>query len=295
MRDTDKPILSVVVPVGKLFGDTSALENWIPYSLKTQVILVLDQTDEKTLDSISQSKTFKNCKNVEIYLVSFGNPGETRNFGFGKTKGDWVTFSDSDDLPNIEVILTSIVANNHESAKVLIGNYEVYQRDTGIIKKVESDDLAALLKSLPSGLGLWRFVFRKKFLDDKRVRFPGLSMAEDQVYFLRLNIQQNEIKYEKKTFYRYFQGSPFQLTKDKARIQDLQKSIPETLAAIKKDSSTEIFDFFSAQLFSLILNGSKKHFVGNLKFSVKALIQVFHVYGIKKVALVMSYPIRRCL
>jgi hypothetical protein len=292
---TNKPTLSVVVPVGKLFGDISALENWIPKCEKAQVILVLDWTDAKTLSSISNSNVLKNCKGIEVYEVEFGNPGETRNFGLTKTKGEWVTFSDADDLPNIEVIVRSIEDNKDETIDVLIGDYEIYRRDSEQITKVENKDLPGLLKSLPLGLGLWRFAFRKNFLESKKAEYPAISMAEDQIYFLRLDIQKSEVKYEKKVFYRYFLENPFQLTNDKVRIQDLQKSIPVTIETLEKNVSTERFDFLSAQMFSLLLNGSTRCLLKNVYFLIKSLKSIFNKFGLKKVALVFSYPIRRYL
>jgi hypothetical protein len=292
---TDQLNLSVVVPVGKLHGDISALETWIPNSGNSQVILVLDQTDSKTLSAIKNSTVLSTQSNLELHHVDFGNPGETRNFGYEKCLGEWVFFSDSDDEPAIRNILTSVENVNDEAIGVIVGNYEVYRSEQNSIDKIESQNLTVLLNSLPGGLGLWRFIFRKHYLDGKKIEFPPLSMAEDQVFFLKLNAEQSEIKFEDKIFYRYFIGRPFQLTKDKLKIQELKKSIQMTVKILEKDSKTNRFDFLSAQYFSLVLNCSTKHLIGNLLFLLKISQTIINRLGYKKMFLLISYPVRRIL
>lgn len=291
----NQPELSVVVPVGKLHGDIAALETWIPNCANAQVLLVLDQTDSKTLGAIKNSSALINQANVEMHHVDFGNPGETRNFGYEKCLGKWIFFSDSDDEPAILNILSSIENVDDKAVKVIVGNYEVYKRDENRINRIESQGLTVLVNSLPGGLGLWRFIFRKDYLDGKKVKFPCLSMAEDQIFFLKLNIEQSQIKFEDRIFYRYFTGSPFQLTKDKTKVQELRKSIQMTIKILEKDSKINRFDFLSAQFFSLILNGSRKHLMGNLFFLLRMSWIVINKLGYKKMLLLISYPIRRIL
>jgi glycosyltransferase involved in cell wall biosynthesis len=230
-----------------------------------------------------------------LHYVDFGNPGETRNFGYEKCLGEWIFFSDSDDEPAILTILSSVENVHDESIKVIVGNYEAYRSEQNCIDKIESQNLSVLLDSLPSGLGLWRFIFRKHYLDGKKIKFPALSMAEDQVFFLSLKVEQSEIKFEDKIFYRYFISRPFQLTRNKLKIQELKKSIQMTVKILEKDSKTNRFDFLSAQYFSLVLNCSKKYLVGNLLFLLKTSRTIIKRLGYKKMLLLISYPVRRIL
>ena len=120
-------------------------------------------------------------------------------------------------------------------------------------------------------------------------------MAEDQIFFLRLNVKRSEIKFENKIFYRYFIGNPVQLTKNKFKIQELKKSIETSINILDQDVKMNRFDFLSAQYFSLILNGSKKYLIGNLLFLFRISRAIIVKFGYRKMLLLILYPVRRIL
>lgn len=285
--------LSVVVPVGKLYGDISSLESWIPNYPSVQVILILDQIDSKTKAAIDDSVLLQSAPLVEKYLVDYGNPGQTRNFGFEKTTRPWVLFSDSDDIPNISNILEAIESYNQIDTNIIVGNYEIFDVNKNHTKRIERGSLDRVLNDLPRGLGLWRFIFRRDYLKFKDVSFPNLSMAEDQVFFLRLNAIQTEIKYANQIFYRYFTGNEFQLTKSPSRIQDLQSAINLTLKILKNSSSKVNFDFLAAQIFSLAINGAKKYLKTNALFLLGVSAAIVSEFGFRKLLRIYTYPLRR--
>ena len=285
--------LSVVVPVGKLYGDISSLESWIPSCPSVQVVLILDQIDPKTKAAIDDSILLHNSPLVEKYYVDYGNPGQTRNFGFEKTTRPWVLFSDSDDIPNISNILDAIKSHDEIKTNIIIGDYEVFDVKKNRTKKIEGRSLDQILTDLPRGLGLWRFVFRKEYLEIKVARFPHLSMAEDQVFFLSLNAISTEIKFVDQVFYRYFTGNKFQLTFGSSRIQDLQIAIKLSLNILNKSSPKTDFDFLAAQIFSLILNGANKYLFSNVLFLLELSASIVTKFGYRKLLRIYTYPFRR--
>jgi glycosyltransferase involved in cell wall biosynthesis len=285
--------LSVVVPVGKLYGDISSLESWIPSHPSVQIVLILDQIDSKTKAAIDGSTLLQNAPLVELYSVDFGNPGQTRNFGFEKTTSPWVLFSDSDDVPNISNILQAIKSHDDINTDIIVGNYEVFDINKNRTKRIEGRSLNQVLNHLPRGLGLWRFIFRRDYLKFKAAVFPHLSMAEDQIFFLSLNASPTEIKFVNQIFYRYFTGNQFQLTNSSSRIQDLQSAIKLSLTILNRSSSKVDFDFLAAQIFSLMLNSSKKYLMSNSLFLLRMPALVVTKFGFRGFLRICTYPFRR--
>ena len=285
--------LSVVVPVGKLYGDISSLESWIPSYPSVQIVLILDQIDPKTKAAIDESTLLQNVPLVEKYSVDFGNPGQTRNFGFEKTTSPWVLFSDSDDIPNISNILHAIRSHDDMNTDIIVGNYEVFDVNKNRTARIEKGSLNQVLNDLPRGLGLWRFIFRRDYLEFKVAKFPHLSMAEDQVFFLSLNARPAEIKFVNQIFYRYFTGNQFQLTNSSSRIQDLQSAIKLSFKILSKSSSKVDFDFLAAQMFSLMLNGAKKYLISNVIFLLRMSALIVTKFGFSRLLSICTYPFRR--
>lgn len=285
--------LSVVVPVGKLHGDISSLESWIPNFPSVQVVLILDQIDFKTKAAIDDSLLLQNAPLLEKYSVDYGNPGQTRNFGFEKTTRPWILFSDSDDIPNISNILDAIKTYDDLNTNIIVGNYEVFDVNKNRTKRIEGTSLDQVLIGLPRGLGLWRFIFRSDYLKFRVAKFPHLSMAEDQVFFLSLNAIPTEIKFVNQIFYRYFIGNQFQLTNSSSRIQDLQTTIKLSLNILSKSSSKGDFDFLAAQIFSLTLNGAKKYLMSNSIFLLGVSTLIIAKFGFRRFLRIYTYPFRR--
>jgi len=102
-------MLSVVVPVGQLDGEITALQTWISIANNVQIIMVLDHSDDKTRDAIHLTSAITSHPGIQIFQVDFRNPGDSRNFGLTKATGSWVLFADSDDVPQISNIEKAIV------------------------------------------------------------------------------------------------------------------------------------------------------------------------------------------
>jgi hypothetical protein len=67
--------------------------------------------------------------------------------------------------------------------------------------------------------GLWRWVVRRDFA--KNVKFPELSMGEDQCYIAKLLQNDPKVFFSQKVFYRYRVGSGDSLIGSRLKIGDL--------------------------------------------------------------------------
>lgn len=284
--------LSVIVPVGSLSGNIAQLESWVVDDKKVQIILILDNPDAETRLAIRGSAVVNAVGSIEMYDVNFGNPGEARNFGMSKARGEWITFTDADDHLYLCELIKIIESTQVIGKNLIVGNYERFDEALNRGSPVECSDLADVLDSLPSGLGLWRFSFRNEFLKAKEVKFPPLSMAEDQIFYLSLQPSEEEICFVNKILYRYCVGGDCQLTGNPVKVSDLQKAIIITLNQVDP-RNWKYFDFLSAQIFSLILNKAEMTVSDKFRYVFERLTDIARKFGLSGLVRFGTYPVRR--
>lgn len=285
--------LSVVVPIGNLGGNISELESWVPNDPRIEIILILDTEDIDTKSSIKNSRKINSIINKVIIEASFGNPGDARNLGMLHARGSWISFVDADDVLKVHELMEVIETHDEIGKNVIVGNYEVLNLKTKKNRSVNYFELDDLLSSLPSGLGLWRFTFRREYLNAKGVKFPNISMAEDQVFYLGLQPSSREIIFCIKSLYRYTLGGEHQLTSNPLKIGDLKKAIPLSMNLINPNER-KYFDFLSAQIYSLLLNKTNSPLISKLKYILFILKGILLKFGLSGLQQVITYPLRRC-
>jgi len=256
--------LSIVVPVTNMAGSLGKLTDWLLRIEKYpwEVILVHDYRDAET--SLELKMIVEKSNNLRIKFVEnkFGSPGLARNIGIEISSGEWITFWDCDDSPQIAEV-DQVLSNYIESStEVLVANFIEF--DLGRKMKIEHKLTMNFLNDLAKHPGLWRFIFRKNFLSNHR--FKNLRMAEDQLFLVLLMQKNPKIILFPSFIYHYFTGQAGQLTKNKDALDDLSSAITEMLKIpnLKKNSQ-----FNGLILLKLIISGLK---LSRLKIKLKILI-----------------------
>jgi glycosyltransferase involved in cell wall biosynthesis len=247
--DSEKILLSVVVPIGDMVGNLHFIESWLhnvnKYSL--EVILVHDQTFLNVGPELQDLLQSVNSSKVSLIHGIFGDPGSARNAGLGVATGSWVGFWDSDDSPNIENIFAAIKISQ-EYDEILVGNFSILDIKTmkyrAPIKNVNG------INSVAMNPGIWRMIFRMKTICD--TKFPSLKMGEDQVFLARLNFGMRKLRFVESIFYQYNLGGTSQLTRSRLALKDLPLASAIILELAKKAQRKQsIFDmqlFFRQQM-----------------------------------------------
>jgi glycosyltransferase involved in cell wall biosynthesis len=212
--------LSVVVPIHKSReGDSdSPLKQWVKnIDRRCSLILSIDHTEEG--DALTSW-----CKKelpiaVDLVHGKFGNPGQTRNNGLSRVTSEWLAFADSDDyFDSISAI--EAIEDLNDSYDLIICNYLTINKSSGKIFKGRNPKCLA---DLFPELGFWRVLYRSNFV--KNLEFPHYRMGEDQIYFSRVLARNPKIAYSPRIIYRYFSGSPDQLSQSKSSMIELEQSI----------------------------------------------------------------------
>ena len=65
--------------------------------LPEEIIIVDDGSEDNTVEIINKWAQYKKSLNIKLKQNHHKGPGETRNIGIQLSKGDWISFLDSDD------------------------------------------------------------------------------------------------------------------------------------------------------------------------------------------------------
>ena len=179
--------LSIVVTIYRPSRGLTNLLSWIyDKSLsKYQIIIVHDSSDNENISELFSE--LKECKNIELLEGDFGSPGESRNAGIEQAKGNWITFWDFDDLPNLDSFSGFMKKLDLSDSQVGVGSYEVVnlQGAKVISRKVfPSEVVGESLSFTFLNPGLWRWIFRRDVIGQTRFS----SHYYDDNYFFNLNL-----------------------------------------------------------------------------------------------------------
>ena len=237
-KNWSQPLLTVITPIAGMAGRLDKLESWLieASSLPIEIILVHDIQDEQTgkeLKSIAN-----NARNESIKLIegTFGGPGLARNAGIELAKGEWVSFWDSDDFPQVEDFYNMVVSAAASSAECAVGGFTAVHDVTG---KNKSHTLTEnYLDEIAINPGIWRFAFKRSAVKD--ILFSSLKMAEDQLFLAKFGIPSRRVEISSQSIYQYFLGENFHLTRSKAALRDLPVAVSNSFSIIEKLSKVNV-------------------------------------------------------
>ena len=211
MKNQNEIIFSIIIPTFNSEKTISkSLRSVISQKDKTEIILVDDLSNDKTLSIIKKFKKkyksikiYKNTKNLGVSL--------TRNKGIKKAKGKYIIFLDSDDyLFNgcLQKLRTFIDKNKNPD--VVFGRFEkeTFPKNNDLIIKnlpKNTENKIAfkkliLKKKFPLD-ECWPYIVKREFLEINNINFFNVRVAEDQLYVLRIFLKMRSFYIFKDNFY----------------------------------------------------------------------------------------------
>ena len=244
------PYLSVVIPLHKFDARLPQLIHHMTESLNRgiQIVLVLDGLSEVDQDFPQELHVLRSRANFSIVEVKSMNPGEARNAGLRDVNGTWITFWDSDDVPNIDNCLRMCDSAEKAGKQVAIGGFCLVSQ----ISDKESSQRHYLGRSRIRNVlrvirypGIWRWVFKRQIIGGNR--FPKSSMGEDLFFLSGLNINLRDTYFSTEIVYNYYKWSETQLTAN-PELRVSSQTIDQ-----KKQIRQKIFSTKSSLLSKLLL------------------------------------------
>lgn len=215
---TERPLLSVVVPWHNFPSAELLASEVVRNAVKAgSEVIVIDDASQwghrKEVEAVIKAAGAY-YKRLEVAV----GPGQARNAGLAKVRGQFVTFSDADDAPNFEVLKRMAQLGEDSEADVIIGSY----RHVGPGAKSALHDPGNSFKSaLTDQPALWRYVFRRDFIERNQIQFVSEKYAEDLVFLLKVLSTSPRVITCGEVCYSYMaRKAPSQLTSRPVQVRD---------------------------------------------------------------------------
>lgn len=173
--------LSFIVPVyntEKYISECldSLLEQDIPQE-DYEIICVNDGSTDGSLDILRKYEL--RYPNVKVINQENGGVCVARNSGMDAARGEYIWFVDADDLVHRNILGDAKKRLGERPCdRLIIGCFQFTDEQTGDLQNLELPMNTSWKDSV-----VWRSLFRKKFLEEKKLSFyPGLVFGEDALF-----------------------------------------------------------------------------------------------------------------
>jgi glycosyltransferase involved in cell wall biosynthesis len=222
-------LLTAVVPVSRMAGKLENLASWLGsiIILKIgiiQVLLIHDVQDSETGVELETLVDSLAAPNIHLSEVRSGCPGWARNAAKGHVEGRWLSFWDSDDLPQVEEFLRMIREADNVDAEVAFGNFSRvnFENNQESFCRIEPSGIS-ITEQIFYDPGLWRFAFRVSRFENSH--FSDLLIAEDIKFLLDANLENRKTYFHPEVVYKYFVNFPNQATTNNRALSDYLRAM----------------------------------------------------------------------
>lgn len=210
------PLVSIIMPV---YGVEKYIEKAIQSVIfqdyrNWELLIINDGSKDHSRDiALQYSKKYDN-----IYLFDKENGGlsDARNYGLRLARGKYIHFFDSDDFIVNDFYSSYLPIIENENIDFLILGYSIdYYNKNDICKKIVKyeterlhakiiDPLLFIGKLEPLLNFAWNKIFKRSFLLENQLFFTkGLSVIEDQDFFLKVLTASNNFLFVEGAKYHY--------------------------------------------------------------------------------------------
>lgn len=196
------PIYNTANKIGR------ALESVQKQSIKDLEIICINDGSEDNSAAIVQSYIAKDNR-IKLYNQSNKGAAISRNFALDLAQGEYIAFLDADDAydnsEGLEKIYEVASSNNAEICVARIHSYVNGQKKSvdRINNIIDQKDKFKFV-DFQYDFYFPTYVYKKKFLDDNRIRFPIKKIYEDPIFLITAMTKASYIYSVDVDYYNYF-------------------------------------------------------------------------------------------
>lgn len=197
--------ISIVIPVYNAEHVLSrCLEYIIHNTYKNLEIIIVDDGSPDNSKKIYQQYAKKD-KRIKVIKQKNMGSGTARNVGLDAATGEYVHFCDGDDFVDIDYYEKMAESAKITDADIVCGNVRelgfIFPEFHDIKIAIDLRDKISLIRAYDFNV-IWRFIYKRKFLNDNKIRFPnGCFCGEDTRFMNRALWYSDSIATAKDAFY----------------------------------------------------------------------------------------------
>lgn len=274
------PVLSIIVPV---YNVATYLREGLDSILRQEVqdieVICVDDCSSDSSPDILKEYQAKDNRIQFIRQSENKGPSATRNIGIKYAKGKYIAFFDPDDKVENNLYAELIHAIEDKKTDLALCGFPTHQIHIPNFKPYHAMQPMDFIQKNPriemnnDLCYTWRFVFKRNFLINKKIRFiKNLHVGEDTVFNYECVLQASSIIMIPKALYQYRinnAGSLMRLRYKPYLTNNLQKLVDEKKRLIRKyniehyipittDLSEKIILRYLPMLFNNLYNNSNQ-------------------------------------
>lgn len=299
-----KKLISIIVPIYNVeFCLKRCLDSIIAQTYtQWECILVNDGSTDNSLE-IAQKYAEKDER---FQLFSQENQGLSmaRNNGMEKTKGDYLTFLDSDDAIHEECLKQLHQRIIEDNTEVAVCRYIYFDSDIPVPELTDSHEIISgeeavkrvLVDRQRFMITAWGKLYKRELFNE--IRYPARKLHEDEFVTYKIFAQCKKISVIQNQFYFYYQREGSIMSQYKLKRLDILDALRESTDYIHKEIPSLYPDVYVNYLFNLAIAYYRVSTLKNEKEALQDIRQIFekewpnyastyrkNCRGIKKVAI----------
>jgi glycosyltransferase involved in cell wall biosynthesis len=221
MEEFHKPLVSIIIPLYNAENFIAdAIESIINQSYSNWEVIIVN--DESNDNSLTVAKEYESNK-IKIYSKKNGGAAAARNYGYYKSKGEFIKFFDADDLINPEMIASQVNIAIKNPNSIISGKWGRFYSNDLISFQLNPEEcwqdlnpidwLYSSLRNAQSMTQCGIFLIPRILLEKGGLWNEKLSLIDDHEFFTRIILTSENVKYCKDAILYYRSGIANSLSK----------------------------------------------------------------------------------
>lgn len=189
--------VSVIMPIYNAYDYLRpAMDSVLGQTLREiELICIDDGSNDGSFDLIREYQ--KSDSRIRVVTEANAGPSVARNNGLRRARGEYIAFLDADDFFEPEMLEKLYRLASAEKLDIAIGRYDLYVNRKAIFRPNIGSDHGEIYEGgrvtsggeypneiLSSTTGyLWNKIFRRRFIEEINLTFPGEIRVFEDVYF----------------------------------------------------------------------------------------------------------------